>query len=170
MKKVQLCVLAVIVLTVSIFTSCEKNIFEKEFAPRQFFNIHMTADKKGTVFEADVICSSYEDIKIAFTYPEELSGFSVETKGDSYSINAFGVPDELKSNDIKDTSLLNVLIRSIKLAVFTNHGTFTETENGVKAEINAESVNVDIVFDKEGYITSLNAPDIGFSAEFQNQG
>ena len=170
MKKLQLCVLAIIIPVVSIFSSCEKNIFEKEFVPRQFFSIHMTADKEGTVFEADVICSSYEDIKIAFTSPQELSGFSVETNGDSYSINAFGVPDELKSNEIKDTSLLNVLIRSIKLAIFTNHGTFTETENGVTATVTAESVNVDIVFDKEGYITSLKAPDIGFSAEFQNQG
>ena len=170
MKRLQLCVIAVIMLTVSVFSSCERNIFTKEFSPRQFFNIHMTADKNGAVFEADVVCSSYEDIKIAFTSPKELSGFSVTTVGDGYSINAFGVPDELKSADIKDTSLLNVLVRSIKLAVFTNHGTFTETENGVEAYVTAESVNVRLIFDKDGYISFLEAPDIGFSAEFQNQG
>lgn len=170
MKKAKLLLLTVILVVAGMFPSCEKNILTREFSPRQFFNIHMTADKEGTVFEADIICSSYENIKIAFTYPEELSGFSVETKGDSYSINAFGVPDEMKSNDIRDTSLLNVLVRSIKLAVFTNHGTFTQTENGMEAFVTAESVNVKFVFDKEGYISSLSAPDIGFSAEFQNQG
>lgn len=162
--------MAMCVLFAGMFSSCGKDMFQKEFSPRQFFTVHMTADKNGKTFEADIICSSYEDIKIAFTYPKELSGFSVETSGDSYSINAFGVPDELKSDEIKDSSLLNVLVKSIKLAVFTNHGTFTEGENGIEAAVTADSVNVKLIFDEEGYITALEAPDIGFSAVFQNQG
>ncbi len=162
--------MVVCVLFVGIISSCNKDIFRKEFSPMQFFSIHMTADKEGKTFEADIICSSYEDIKIAFTYPEELSGFSVETSGDSYNINAFGVPDKLKTDEIKDSSLLNVLVKSIKLAVFTNHGTFTEGENGIEASVTADSVNVKLVFDEEGYIAALDAPDIGFSAVFQNQG
>ncbi len=170
MKKTAAIVFSLCVFVMALFSSCEKEMSAEDFMPRDFFNLSMKGKKDGKIFEADVICSSYEDIEIAFTYPEELSGFSVKTEGDGYNINAFGVPDERKSDEIKDTSLLNVIVRSIRLAVFTKHRTITKTENGFEADVTADTVNVKLDFSEDGYITYLSAPEAGFSAEFQNQG
>ncbi|MBQ6899103.1 MAG: hypothetical protein IJN70_08995 [Clostridia bacterium] len=170
MKKAASIVFSVCILAMAVFSACEKEMSAEDFMPRDFFSLSMKGEKDGKTFEADVICSSYEDIEIAFTYPGELSGFSVKTEGDGYSINAFGVPDERKSDEIKDTSLLNVIVRSIRLAVFTNHKSFTKTENGFEADVIAETVKVKLGFSEDGYITYLSAPEAGFSAEFQNQG
>lgn len=160
----------VILLSGVVFTSCEKNFFAEDFFPQRSFCVHMTAQKNEKQFEADIICRTYEDIEIAFTYPKELSGFSVKTTSEGYSINVFGVPDEISEAEIKDNSLLNILIGTIKTAVFTNHGSFTESNGFFNAQLTVDSTPVDVTFSDNGFLYKMSAPAIGFSADFEYSG
>ena len=153
-----------------ILSSCEKNIFNREFSPVKEFALSMEATKGDKKFEADIICRSYADIKIAFTYPEELSGFTITADENGYNVNAFGVPDILDGDEVNDDSLLNVLVSGIRAVLFSNHGSFAKTENGYTAELSVDSVPVSFNFSEDGYITKINAPAINFSAVFKNQG
>lgn len=150
-----------------ILTSCEKEkAFSKDFFPERAFSVHMKATKSDKAFEADIICRTYEDIEIAFTYPKELSGFNVKTNSEGYTVNVFGVPDELTEDEIKDNSLLNVLVQTIRISVFTNHGMFRESEDCYTASLAIDGTPVNVVFSKDGYLRSLTANSLAFSAEF----
>ncbi len=130
----------------------------------------MEATKGEKKFEADIICKSYADIKIAFTYPEELSGFSITADENGYNVNAFGVPDILENDEINDDSLLNVLISGIRAVLFSNHDSFSEQETGYTATLSVDGIPVSFNFSEDGYITLIDAPTINFSAMFKNQG
>lgn len=150
-----------------LFTACEKQEeFSKDFFPERAFSIHMKATKNDKSFEADIICRTYEEIEIAFTYPNELSGFNVKTVSGGYTVNVFGVPDEISEDEIKDNSLLNILVQTIRISVFTNHGMFRETEDGYTASLAVDGTPVSVEFTSEGYLRSLTVNSLGFSAEF----
>lgn len=127
----------------------------------------MTAEKGEKSFGADIICRSHDDIEIAFTSPVELSGFSVRDDGEKYSVNIFGVSDELRMSEMKDSALLNILFSTIKTAVFSNHGLFVPEEgDGYKATFNTDGTIVSVTFSSDGYIRSLTADSLGFYAQF----
>lgn len=166
MQKTSLSVLLVLSFLMLILTSCEKEkTFSKDFFPERAFSVHMKATKNDKLFEADIICRTYEEIEIAFTYPKELSGFNVKTTEDGYTVNVFGVPDELTKEELKDSSLLNVLVEAIRISVFTNHGMFREEEDCYKASLAVDGTPVSVTFSKDGYLRSITADSLGFSAE-----
>ena len=127
----------------------------------------MKAEKSDKCFEADITCLNSEDIKLAFTFPKELSGFSVQTGGDGYKVNVFGLQDEVTGEEINNASLLNVLIKTIQLSVFTNHGLFTETENGCTANITVDGIPVTVSFTKDGFLQEMICETLNFSAQFE---
>lgn len=161
-------VLSSLLLIISlIFSSCGEKLFTRELSPEKSFTVHMKAEKDGKNFEADVTCLNSEDITIAFTFPKELSGFSVKTEGDGYKVNVFGLTDEVAENEINNASLLNVLIKTIKTAVYTNHGLFTEGENGYSANLTVDGIPVLVSFSEDGYLQMLSAEALNFSAQFE---
>lgn len=171
LKKIKvLCFICIILSLTLILSSCEKDIFKKDFSPVKEFTLSMEATKGDKKFAADIICRSYADIKIAFTYPEELSGFTITADENGYNVNAFGVPDILEKDEINDDSLLNVLISGIRAVLFSNHDSFSEEENGYTAALSVDGVPVSFNFSKAGFITAMAAPTINFSAVFKNQG
>ena len=127
----------------------------------------MTATKSAQSFEADIICLNSEDITISFTYPQELSGFSVKTTENGYTVNVFGIPDEISDSQLNDNSLLNVLISTLRLSVFSNHGLFTKTEDYYEANLTVDSIPVFVKFDKDGYISQIKAETLDFYGEFK---
>ncbi len=127
----------------------------------------MTALKNNKIFEAQVKCNNYESIEISFTAPEELQGFSVEATEDGYSVNVFGIPDEISRYEINTNSLINVLVKSVKLAVFTNHGAFTQKNGYIEAQLSVDDIPVTVTFTEDGYLQSIKAQAIDFSAEFE---
>lgn len=166
--KRSLTLILITVITVYTLSSCSFSEFnEKEFLPERVFTVHMTAEKDTKKFEADIKCSTYEEMEIVFTSPEELSGFSVTTTADGYTVNAFGITDNLADEEIEDGSIINILTKTLKTAVFTNHGRFTQTENGYSANFVTDNVPVNVVFSNNGIIRSFKAESIGFSAQFQ---
>ena len=76
-KAKAICFICAVLSLALILSSCEKNIFNREFSPVKEFSLSMEATKGDKKFNADIICRSYADIKIAFTYPEEFSGFTI---------------------------------------------------------------------------------------------
>lgn len=138
--------------------------------PEKSFSLHMKANKDGTVFEADITCRNYNDMAIDFTYPEELTGFSVNTGEDGLSVNISGIKDILQKDELSNASLLNILTDAINISVYSNHGTFQETENGIEATFQIDNIPVTVLFSEDGYITKIDAPLTGFSAEFQKSG
>ncbi len=127
----------------------------------------MKAEKDGKSFEADVICLNSEDITLSFTYPKELSGFSVCTEGDGYKVNVFGLTDEVADGEINNASLLNILTKTLKTSVFTNHGLFTEEENGYSANLTIDGVPVFVSFSHDGFLQQLSSETLNFSAQFE---
>lgn len=130
----------------------------------------MKAKKDTTSFEADVICRNYNDISIKFTSPEDVAGFAVNTGEDGYLINISGATDTLGKDELSDASLLNILTDAINVSVFSNHGSFTEIENGIETALLIDSIPVTVLFSEDGYITKIDAELIGFSAEFEKSG
>lgn len=127
----------------------------------------MKAEKDEKLFEADITCLNSEDIKISFTYPKELSGFSVCTEGDGYKVNVFGITDEVAGKEINNASLLGVLTKTLKTSVFTNHGLFTEAENGYSANLTIDGIPVSVSFSEEGFLQKLTSETLNFSAQFE---
>lgn len=166
LKKFSLLFAILLILSV-IFSSCEGPEFIKDFIPEKSFTVHMIATKGDKNFEADIICLNNEDITISFTYPEELSGFSVKTSEDGYTVNIFGVPDEVTESELNDNSLLNVLIETVRLSVFSNHGFFTKQEDFYEANLSVDSVPVYVKFGKDGYISEMKADTLDFYGQFQ---
>ena len=154
-------------MVLTVLTSCNTAEFIRDFMPEKSFTVKMKAIKSNQEFEADIICNNSEDITISFTYPKELSGFSVKTSENGYTVNAFGVPDEISQTELNDSSLLNVLIKSLQLSVFSNHGLFTKTDDGYEANITVDSIPVFVSFGKNGYIRTLKADTLSFSAQFE---
>lgn len=130
----------------------------------------MKAEKDEKQFEADVTCLNSEEIKISFTYPKELSGFSVCTEGDGYKVNVFGLTDEVSDGEINNASLLNVLIKTLKTSVFTNHGLFTEEEDSFTANLSIDGIPVFVSFGKDGFLQNLSSETLNFSAQFEIDG
>lgn len=130
----------------------------------------MKANKDGTVFEADIICRSYDDMTINFTYPEELTEFSLKTGENGYYISIAGVSDTLEKDEISNASLLNILTDAINTSVYANHGAFEKTDNGIKAALQINGISVTVFFSEDGYLTKLDAQQTGFSAEFEKSG
>ncbi len=155
------------VIFIFLFSGCEKISPTKEFQPVKSFCVHMKAQKNNKEFEAEIKCNNYESIEISFTAPEELKGFSIETTQDGYSVDVFGIPDEMSQYEINTDSLINILVKSIKLAVFTNHGAFTEKENSVEARLSVDNIPVIVAFSDDGYLLSTEAQNIDFSAVFE---
>lgn len=170
MKKLHSALIILILSLTVVCSSCEKLIPAKEFQPVRSFSVHMKAEKNEKVFEADVICNNYESIEIAFTYPEELNGFSLVSTSEGYSVNVFGIPDEISDYEINTDSLLNILIETIKLSVFTNHGLFVENGENIEASLTVDNIPVSVTFSQDGYLSGLNAESIGFYAQFQKIG
>lgn len=152
---------------VFLFSACERSYQEKEFEPVKTFCVYMKAKKSNKEFEALIKCNNYESIEISFTAPDELKGFSIETAENGYSVDVFGIPDEMSQYEINTDSLINILVKSIKLAVFTNHGAFTKTEKGVEAMLSVDDIPVSAAFSSDGYLLSIKAEDIDFFAEFE---
>ena len=166
LKKISVLALFFIVISL-IFSSCGEKLFIKEFLPEKSFSLHMKAEKDGKNFEADITCLNSEDITIAFTFPKELSGFSVKSEGNGYKVNVFGLTDEVAENEINNASLLNVLTGTIKTAVYTNHGLFTEDESGYSANITVDGIPVLVSFSEDGFLQKLSAEALNFSAQFE---
>ena len=127
----------------------------------------MKAEKSGKSFEADISCPGGEEITIFFTYPKELSGFSVTTAPDGYNVNVFGVTDEVSEGEINNASLLNVLVKALKTSVYTNHGLFTENEEGYSANLTVDGIPVCVSFSEDGFLQKLTAETLNFSAQFE---
>ena len=127
----------------------------------------MTATKGNQTFEADITCLNSEDITLSFTYPEELSGFTVKTNEEGYTVNIFGIPDEISDSQLNDNSLLNVLIGTLRLSVFTNHGLFTKKDDFYEANLSIDQIPVYVSFDKNGYIRQIKADTLDFYGEFK---
>ena len=160
--------LSSLILIISlIFSSCSKKAALREFSPEKSFSLHMKAEKDGKNFEADITCLNSEDIKIAFTFPGELSGFSVTTEKDGYAVNIFGLTDELTSAEINNASLLNILTKALKTSVFTNHGLFTADENGYNANLTIDSIPVSVSFSPDGFLQKITCETLNFSAQFE---
>ncbi len=161
-------ILSSFLLVISLaFSSCGEKLFIKEFLPEKSFSLHMKAEKDGKNFEADIICTGNEEITISFTYPKELSGFSVSTVADGYNVNVFGVTDELSDGEINNASLLNVLTKALRTSVFTNHGLFTEEQDCYRANLTIDGIPVLVSFTKDGFLQKLTAETLNFSAQFE---
>lgn len=161
---------SVILLISLIFSSCSEKVFTREFSPEKSFTLHMVAEKDGKSFEAGLTCLNSEEITLSFTYPQELSGFSVYTEGDGYKMNVFGLSDEVAAKEINNASLLNVLIKTIRTSVFTNHGLFTEDEDCYSANLTIDGIPVTICFSEDGFLQKLSAEALNFSAQFEISG
>ncbi len=165
MKKLMSAITALILFL--MLSSCENAVKSKEFEPVRSFSLHMTAQKNGKEFGADVIMSDYENIEIAFTHPEELKGFSVVTTADGFSVNVFGIPDEISDYEINSESLLNILIKAVRLSVFASPDTFTDNGDTVTAAVTADSIPVSVTFSEDGYLKEINAQSANFYAQFE---
>lgn len=166
MKKI-LALSSLILIISVIFSSCGEKLFTREFSPEKSFTLHMKAEKDGKSFEADLICAGSEDITLAFTYPEELSGFSVKALGDSYRVNVFGLTDEISDPELNNASLLNILIKAVRASVFTNHGLFTKAEEGFTANLTIDSIPVFVSFGNDGFLQKMTCETLNFSAQFE---
>lgn len=158
---------ALILIISAIFSSCGEKLFTKEFTPEKSFTLHMKAEKDGKQFEADLACTGSEDITLSFTYPEELSGFSVKAEGEAYKINVFGLAEEITEGELNNASLLSVLIKTVRTSVFANHGLFTEEEAGYTANLTIDSVPVAVSFSEDGFLQKITCETINFSAQFE---
>lgn len=157
-------------LVLLLLCSCSaKQLLPSSFEPQKSFSVHMSADKNGVTFKADVTCASYEDIRLSFTSPEALNGFTVKASQGAYSIDAYGIDDCIGYNEINEQSFLNVLVNGLKTAVYTNEGPFKKNraEGTYTSSFIVQDVPVSVVFDREGYPVRLTAPDIGLSVLFE---
>lgn len=130
----------------------------------------MSAEKDGKTFGADIICNGYNDIKLSFTYPEELSGFTITAGEDGFQVNAFGIIDEISEEELNKASLLHVLTDTVRTTVFTNHGKFKSSNHGRTADLIIGNTPVSVTFSDEGYLTAMEAPTLDFSAVFEYSG
>lgn len=153
-----------------LFSACGMPSFIRDFIPEKSFTVHMKAIKNSQEFEADISCLNENAITISFTVPKELSGFKVTTAENGYTVNIFGIIDEVTGQEINSNSLLNVLVEAIRVSVFTNHGLFTEKDDYYEANLSIDSVPVYVTFGKDGYIRSVSAQTLNFSAQFEISG
>ncbi len=151
-------------------SSCGNESSASLLTPQGSFSVHMKAKKGEALFEADIDCFSYNDITLTFTYPEELSGFAVSSSENAYIINIFGVNDIMSEEEISKTSLLNILFNTIRISVFSNHGQFKKADSGFSAALTVDDIPISVTFSEDGYLTSISAEAINFSAEFQKSG
>lgn len=153
-----------------LFTACADSSPLKSFFPQQTFVLEMTAQKGDKTFGADITCNGYNDIKISFTYPEELSGFTITADEDSFSVNAFGIIDEITEAELNKSSLLHVLTETVRTTVFTASEKFEADGDSLKADLTIGNTPVSVTFSREGYLTGMEAPTMDFSAVFKFSG
>ncbi len=130
----------------------------------------MTATKDEKIFTAEISCTSPNDIKITFISPETVEGFEIKTADEGYEVNISGISEISDKNSINDASVLNILFSTIKTSVFTNHGSFTKTDNGYTAVLSIDMIPVKVSFSEEGYITEMLCEALNFSAVFDFSG
>lgn len=161
--------ISVLLLTLitALLCSCDAFMKPEEFTPQLSFGLHMTAKKNNREFEADIRCTDYDSISLFFTHPEELNGFSVTSSEKGFSVNVFGIPDEISDYEINPESLLNVLFETIRTAVFSQHGAFIINEDSAEATLSVDGIPVKVSFSKDGYIREISAESIDFYAQFE---
>ena len=126
----------------------------------------MRAEFAGKTFSADIDCLSYNELTVRFTEPEELRGFTLTTAPDGYNVTLNDMSDTLRKETLPDDCPVRLLTDTMTTAVFTNHGAFEKTDTGYKAELNINGVPVAVSFGTEGFITRMECPSAGFSADF----
>lgn len=130
----------------------------------------MQAQKNQKAFEADINCLSANEITLSFTSPKELSGFTVTTSENGFSVNVFGLPDEISSEELNKSALINILTKAIKISVFMNHGLFKEADGKFSADITIDNIPVSVIFTNDGFLSEIKCESIGFFALFQKSG
>lgn len=163
-------ILVLLLISAILLSSCGKKEAADEFIPQKSFTIHMTAEKNNNTFEADIICLNSEDITIAFTSPKELSGFSLKAGNGAYKAEIFGMEDELSAKEINNTSVINVLIKTIRTAAFTNHGQFIKKDGFYTAGLTIDGIPVTADFSGKGFLQKITAETLNFSAQFEISG
>ena len=161
---------AIVFSAILILCSCAEPTFIKDFLPEKSFTVHMKAVKNSQEFEADITCLGENDITLSFTVPKELSGFKVTTDENGYTVNIFGIVDEVTKQELNNNSLLNVLIETLRLSVFANHGLFIKKDDFYEASLTIDAIPVYVTFTESGFIRSISADALNFSAQFEISG
>lgn len=136
--------------------------------PEKFFSLSFSAQRNGKTFKGNLNCTAADDIRIEFTDPGALRGFSVRTEKDGFSVNAFGIKDVLPPDILTSDAPLVLLTRAVSEAVFGQENTFEPNKKtgGFSVSFTSGGIPVRADFGEDGFLLSLNAPSVGFSAEF----
>ena len=154
-------------LLLSLLCSCNVPSGKiKNFQPEQSFSSHVTISGTKTEFEADLTCSGTDDISLKFTAPEMLEGFNVRLNENEYMIDAYGIENCIKPDDIDSGSVLNTFMKSLQLMIYSGKASFSRTDVCIKAEVNSGGISAMAAFDETGRITSLSVPSKNLSADF----
>ncbi|MBQ7688935.1 MAG: hypothetical protein IJT27_06930 [Clostridia bacterium] len=137
-----------------------------DFYPERAFQRAFTLTKDDFSCKGTVTCSAYDDLTVAFSYPEGLSYFNVRVSAEQMSAEVGDMSDALLLEELPEDSPIKLMVNAIRTFVFTNVG-FTRCEDGAYAcAAELAGLRVDGFFTADGALRSVACEENGLYIEF----
>ena len=143
------------------------------FMPQRYFSAPFTLAHGDYIIRGRIVCKSYEDIRLTFTYPEALTYLTLRAASDGFAADIAGLTDEIPADTLPGGAPVRLLTDAVRDTVFTQHtftadGTYYVTESDVCGstavcrfgtdgsiyKITCDAMNAEITFSELG--TSKN--------------
>lgn len=118
-------------------------------------------------FAGTLRCSSPADMCLAFSQPEEISGFSVKTSPEGYICDTGGVSDLLPFDLSPQGSCASLFFETVKSAVFEPARLMPNADGNFSAV--SENGTITAFFSPEGEPLKIAAPSNGLEIVFSAQ-
>lgn len=156
----------VIIIVLIMFSSC--SVITAPFEVKKEAKLSMTSKKDDICFGADI--SYYPDgsVIMNFTQPDDLKGLTINAEEKGFNIDAYGIKDTLTYDELTNDAFLNILVKSIQTAVFSDSSDFENNENKDTRTLSLDisGIPATVIFDEEGIIKEIKADTVGFDAFF----
>jgi hypothetical protein len=94
------------------------------FVPQRYFTAPFTLAHGDYIIKGQIVCNSYEDIRLTFTYPEGLTYLTLQVSSDGFAADIAGITDEIPAGMLPGGAPVRLLTDAVRDTVFTQH-TFT---------------------------------------------
>lgn len=149
-----------------MLSSC--SVIAAPFEVKKEAKLSMTSEKDDICFGADI--SYYPDgtVIMNFTEPADLKGLTINADHTGFNIDAYGIKDTLTYDELTNAAFLNILVKSIQNAVFSDNSDFEKSGNKDMRTLNLDisGIPVTTIFYEEGFIKEIKADAVGFDAFF----
>ncbi len=135
------------------------------FVPQRYFTAPFTLAHGDYIIKGQIVCNSYEDIRLTFTYPEALTHLTLQVSSDGFAADIAGLEDEIPAGMLPGGAPVRLLTDAVRDTVFTQH-TFTSDGTYYITETDVCGSAALCRFGADGYLCTITCEEMNAEITF----